>query len=217
MRDGDKKVVYEKVKETEDEFGERTRREIDYSYRIPVEPEFVKMYVDDVASLNHITGVHRAILCFMASLMDYDNKVVLSPEERKRWQVELGVAQSTVNNAISHLIRRGHIKKNGSGEYIVCPSMFSKGHWKKTMQKRDSFDAHFTVRYERTKAGYTRTVRESIVKPIGSMVDMETGELLYKYKRGGPFVPKQHNDSDIVSHTIEDDASDIDPETGDVY
>lgn len=198
MKAGDKKITYARVKERVSDAGEVYDREIDYSYRVPVEPEFVKMYVDDVANLNEITGVHRAILCFMASLMNYNNRVVLSAEERKRWQSQLGVAQSTINNALSALVKGGHIIKAGAGEYLVCPTMFSKGDWKKTMQKRESFDAHFTIRYERTKAGYTRTFREAKVKPISMKIDLETGKPLYKYEKCGDFEEKRYEDSPEV-------------------
>lgn len=194
MRTADKKVTYASVKERITVDGDIDERETDYSYRVPTEPEFVKMYCDDVANLNSITGVEGAVLRFMASMMDYNNKVILSPAERKRWQLQLAVAQSTINNAISTLAKDGHIRRISAGEYIVCPTMFSKGEWKKTMQKRESFDAHFTIRYERTKTGYTRTFREAKVKPIGMKVDLETGEQLYKYKKGGEFEKKRHDD-----------------------
>lgn len=209
MRDGDKKVNNVHVKQVVDESGNFVREEKDWGYRFPVEPEFVKMYVDDVASLNHIAGIQGVVLAYMATLMDYDNKVVLSASERKRWQLEHGVAQSTINNAISCLLRDGHIFKSGSGEYTVNPTLFSKGDWKKTMQKRESFEAHFTVSYERTKAGYTRTFREAKVKPIAMRINLETGKPEYKYKKRGQFEEKRHNDTDVVESRIEIDDEDI--------
>lgn len=34
--------------------------------------------------------------------------------------------------------------------------------------------------------------------PIGMKVDPETGEVLYKYKRGGGWEPKRHNGSTVT-------------------
>jgi DNA-binding transcriptional regulator YhcF (GntR family) len=192
MREGDKVVRNCLVKQTRNEYGDFTSEEKDYSYRLPVEPDFVKMYTKDVADLNGIKGTNREVLTFMASMMDYENKVVISAPERRRWAKELDVSYHSINNAISFLKKHGHITSPGTGEYVVSPTMFSKGDWKKTMQKREDFDAHFVVSYKKTEAGFSRTVRQANVRPIAMKIDLETGRPLYKYTRSGTFEEKRH-------------------------
>lgn len=131
--------------------------------RIPAEPDFVKMYTEDIANLNHIKGHKRDVLAFMASVMDYNNVAVVSPPMRRRWASELGVSMSTINNAVSALKKEGHILSDGHGEYTVNPSLFAKGEWKNTVKRRESYDAAFIVSYVLGESGYTRTYRKAIL------------------------------------------------------
>lgn len=137
-------------------------------FKVPVEPDFVKLYTDDIANMNNINGHKRDVLCFMAGIMDYNNVAVVSPAMRKRWAAELEVSMSTINNAVSGLKKEGHILSHSPGEYIINPCLFAKGEWKNTVKKRESYDAYFVVRYKIGKGGYTRTYRETVLQTIAT-------------------------------------------------
>lgn len=167
--------------------------------KIPSEPDFVKLYTEDVANLNGIKGHQKDVLAFMAAIMNYDNVAIVSPGQRVRWAKELGITISTINCSISRLMRAGHIRSESQGEYIINPNMFAKGEWLNTVKKREDFDAYFIVNYKNTETGYKRTFRKAKLEeaaPDNMKIDPETGEIKYT-RRGRPC--KKPTTEDVVS------------------
>lgn len=186
MKRKEKTLVAVQSEEIMDENGEVKALRRAAAYKVPVEPDFVKLYTADVATLNGIKGVQKDVLVLMAGIMDYENIVVLSPACRKRWVEELGITINGLNNAISQLLKSGHVTSVGSkrsGEYLVDPLMFSKGAWKETVEKQEDFLARFEVSYKKTNGGYERRVLQAKVRPDGMRIDLETGKLVFT-KRG---------------------------------
>ena len=176
-----KTVVGQSVSEYFED-GKFRRGERHVTLKVPAEPPYVKEYSYDVLTLNGIKGAQRDVLTFMAHAMDYENVVVLSSGRRKIWAKELGVSISTINNAVSWLLKNGFIVSKVTGEYIVDPKMFAKGEWKDIIERRESFDAEFVVSYEYTEGGYKRRFRKARLKPDKMTIDPETGEAIYTRK-----------------------------------
>lgn len=191
MRGKHKTLLSLQSEMTENERGEVKALRKVAVHKVPAEPDFVKLYTADVATLNGIRGVQKDVLVLMAGIMDYENVAVISPACRKRWVAELGITSNGLNNAISQLLKSGHVTSLGnkrSGEYLVDPLMFSKGAWKETIEKQENFLAQFEVSYRKTNGGYERRVLQAKVKPDNMEINLETGEVTFT-KRGKEVEP----------------------------
>lgn len=180
--------------------------------KLSSEPDYVKMYCKDVAALVGLGGYKIDVLVKLASIMNYDNVAVVSPAQRKRWADTLEVSMATINCAFSALIKYGLIISENRGEYIVNPNFFSKGEWFNARQKRDDFEATFTMYYQATPTGYKKKLSKASMK-VKPHIDLETGEVKYTRNEKPCDKPTPEDVDSIYNH---DDAVDIDSETGEV-
>jgi hypothetical protein len=101
------------------------------SFKTPVEPNFVKMYLEDIAKLYQCTRPEIDVLFEILKIMDYSNIASL-PLGRKQTIAENLYLKSInwVNLCLIQLMKKGIMTKQGSGVYLVNPLLFAKGTWK---------------------------------------------------------------------------------------
>lgn len=144
MKSSTGKVVYEK--ETRDfQSGEivQTEREI----QVPKEPDFIKLYINDLVLLKDIPQWVSGILYSLLKHMNYQNEIVLNSTIKKRIASESGIVPKTIDNALVTFVKKGILKRQDTGVYQANPYLFGKGEWN-------------NIRKIRLQIGYEKNIRE---------------------------------------------------------
>lgn len=141
-----KKIQYTKVTETVNkETGEVSTRKETNVVRIPAEPPYVKMYLED---LSHITGIGSSLaktLHMLLRKLDYEGCITLSGRFRKACCAELNIKDTTFRNRLVLLCRHKMLIHHDTNEYLVNPDYFARGEWRTIIKQRENFK--MTVTY----------------------------------------------------------------------
>lgn len=130
--------------------------------RMPQEPPYVKMYLDDLCHLMQIPHALKQTLELLLKKLDYEGFITLSPRFRKQTAERLGIADQTFRNRLTTLCKSGVMRRVATNEYEVNPHYFARGEWRAILERRESFS--MTVKY--TSAGREiSTERESTDLP----------------------------------------------------
>ena len=112
--------------------------------KLPPEPAYIKLYVDDLGYLMGIQEGHRSILLYIAASVGYDGFVTLTLARKARIAATVGMAVKTVDNAITALIKATILRREGRCEYELNPSLFAKGEWMHIRERREAFNLQIT-------------------------------------------------------------------------
>lgn len=96
---------------------------------LPVEPDYVKLYLADLVVLNDIPKWVSGILHELLKRMNYQNEIVLNAEIKRRIAMELDIVPQTIDNALVIFIKKSVLYRNGKGVYLANPYLFGKGKW----------------------------------------------------------------------------------------
>jgi hypothetical protein len=113
--------------------------------RLPAEPPYVKLYLEDLGRLLDLPAGPRDILYSLARKMDYDGIISLTAAGRQRIAEAHGLKIQTLNNYLSTLVKRDVLKLIGRGEFEMNPDLFAKGDWREVQRRRTAFK--LTVTY----------------------------------------------------------------------
>jgi hypothetical protein len=128
------------------EFDEVTSEADQITSKIPTEPDFIKLYLNDVVVLKGIQSGYKDILFHMLKLMKYENYIVsISKYDKEVIVKKLGLSSTQqVDNAITKLKKAGIIMavmnkegKKQRGVYEFNPFLFGKGKWVENYNNRD--------------------------------------------------------------------------------
>ena len=115
--------------------------------RIPREPPYVKMYIEDLSHLMGLSAGAQAVLLELAGKVDFDGIVTIAKGTRERIAEKTGLTEPTVRNRVSDLVKAGVLKKGGYCEYELNPNLFAKGEWHEIHKRRQNFNLEFKIRY----------------------------------------------------------------------
>lgn len=116
------------------------------SQKVPKEPNFIKLYLQDISVLKGLQSGYKDILYMLLCLMKYDNYIFsVSKYDKEQIIKNLGLnSVQQVDNAIQKLKKAGIIlavvDKDGKvqrGTFEFNPYLFGKGNWVKNYDTRD--------------------------------------------------------------------------------
>lgn len=142
-----KKITKETIRQTIDyETGEITHEVEEKEAMVGNEPNYIKLYLDNITALNGLTKGSSDILFQLLKYMSYDNLIILNPFIKQKIQEELGLKNmQSLNNAISKLTKRDILQNVGRGTYRANPFILGKGKW------QDIKKIRLTVEIEKDK------------------------------------------------------------------
>lgn len=100
------------------------------------EPDYVKLYLKDIALVNDLPKGDTNILFHLAAKMDYEGTVVLISATKKLIATALGISEAAVKKAILGLSNRKILIRVDRGLYKMNPYLFGKGDWKNVQKIR---------------------------------------------------------------------------------
>ena len=107
--------------------------------RLPSEPPFVKMYLDDISQIVGLTPRYKSLLMLMIRKMDYECMITLTPRTRKIMAQELGLGDGSFRNDLTDLVKTGIVRRVASNEFQANPIYFARGDWSSVCKKRREF------------------------------------------------------------------------------
>lgn len=146
------KVVQLATRETvHHETGQVVRTEHESVLRLPQEPEFIKLYLQDLSALLDVPAGPQSVLMALVRKLDYEGVITLSPASRERIAGALGIKVHTLANYITALCDKGVLKRTGRGEYEMNPHLMARGNWADILKRRQSFQMVVTYRPDGTR------------------------------------------------------------------
>lgn len=125
-----KNVVYEQITESVDvQTGETFQLSSTKKYKVETEPEYIKMYIRDIARLRDVPKGMDRILLTLVRNMGYNNLIPAYMPIKKMIAHDLGISVSYLNNAIDIFHKKGILIRIARGMYIADPELFAKGKW----------------------------------------------------------------------------------------
>lgn len=138
--------------------GEVTKETKLQTITVPAEPDFVKLYLADVAYLNKVPGTDPLIRELL-KLMTYDGIIVLNAAIKRRIAVLVDIKIGHLDNQLTKITKAGLLIRRDRGLYEANPHIFGKGAWKDIYLRRKSIEV--TIEY--TKEG-GRQVKYNVPK-----------------------------------------------------
>jgi len=93
------------------------------------EPNFIKIYLDDVMYFIDMPSSASGILLSIAKRMNYDNKVTLVKSIKEDIAQETNLDLGTINNAITNFKKKNILISSGRSVYTINPHLIGKGAW----------------------------------------------------------------------------------------
>lgn len=119
--------------------------------RLPQEPPYVKLYLEDIAKLMDVPEGPRAVLLALVRKLDFEGIISLTPAARERLCAQLNIKVTTFNNYLVVLCQREILKRLGRGEYEMNPNILARGDWIEIQKRRTAFKLTVTYRPDGTK------------------------------------------------------------------
>jgi len=112
--------------------------------RLPQEPEFIKLYLQDINKIFDLPKGCSPVLYEILKQMTYDGKIVLNKYVKEECATAAKIALSSFNNCLTDLVKKDILKRLGTGTYIANPHLFGKGSWAEISKQREFY---LTVKY----------------------------------------------------------------------
>lgn len=97
------------------------------------EPDYIKLYIDDIMCIAEISGWISKILYKLIKSVSYADKgqyVIINAGYKRIIADELDIKPQTVTNAINELSKKKILIKKENGVFLLNPQFFGKGEWK---------------------------------------------------------------------------------------
>ena len=126
-----KKVIRESIENTIDNnTGEVIEQKTTKESYVEREPDYVKLYLQDIAKLNGLSNADSSFMNSILKRMDYDNEILLVSHTKKKISAEINVKIKTIDKAISVLVKKKILFRIDRGVYRFNPYLFGRGKWK---------------------------------------------------------------------------------------
>lgn len=127
-----KKVSKLSIIETVDgETGEIVLNEtVRESFLIEREPDFVKLYLEDISRLKDVPQGMNKVLFELMKAINYNGIIMAYKPVKELMANNMGISVNYLNKCIDEFYKKGILIRYARGVYIADPNLFAKGSWK---------------------------------------------------------------------------------------
>jgi hypothetical protein len=137
LKEGTAKVTHStRTTEVDTETGKVIREVHEQTVRLPKEPDFIKLYLNDIGKILELPKAPTKLLIALADGMKYNGHIMISALGRKELARELGITDGTFRNYMSLLVQKGLLIRRGNNDYLVNPNYLAKGSWADIHERR---------------------------------------------------------------------------------
>lgn len=97
--------------------------------KVSREPDFVKLYLDDVMKLNDIPKKKTDVLYLLLKKMNYDNEITVVASHKREMAKELDCSVINIDKTLHLLVNKGVLIRKDRGVFFANPLLFGKGSW----------------------------------------------------------------------------------------
>jgi hypothetical protein len=126
--------------------------------KVEREPNFVKLYIDDLSDLAKLQHSCSELLWELVKRVNYTGTISISAGDKKVIVKELGIKSQSFANNISQLIKKNILFRIDTGMYQLNPYYFAKGAWFEVQKQR--------IEYIELTMKYTALGKEIVVNTI---------------------------------------------------
>lgn len=119
------------------ETGEVTETTRSRSFKAESEPNYVKLYIQDISYLNNLPVGTDKIIYALLPYVNYEQEIYINSHNKKIIANELGVSVGHVSNRISKLAKLEVLIRVDRGVYELNTYLFGKGSWKDILKHRN--------------------------------------------------------------------------------
>lgn len=114
-----------------------TEKETGYTEtRVPNEPKYVKLYLDDMLRIHELKGWTSPILLALLKLMGKENEIHLTSCLKKRIADSLNINAKNIDNALSMFQKSNVLRRIGVGAYMANPFLIGRDKWQHVRELR---------------------------------------------------------------------------------
>lgn len=128
--------------------------------RMPIEPAYIKFYIDDLSLLNKLTAGETRILLYLAASADYNGEVLLPLGIKKRIASSADLSVQAVSNAITKFTSKAILRRVDTSIYELNPDLFARGKWREIRERRKAFYTKITYLPDGQRTIQTSTIDE---------------------------------------------------------
>jgi hypothetical protein len=124
----------------------------DTSYGADAEPDFVKLYLDDISRLYELPKSSTVILYELLKHMTYSQQLVLTASIKRQIAEKLETSVQHIKNQISKYVKADIIQRIDHALYMFNPALIAKGRWIDIKEHRAQYiDLKIRYRSDGTK------------------------------------------------------------------
>lgn len=142
MSDSKRITQITKTSVVDGETGEIIETELVEVYKGEREPDYVKMYIRDIARLSELPKGMDSILMALIRSMGYNNVIPVYKPIKKMISKDLGVSISYINKSIDAFHKKGIFIRMDRGLYLADPELFARGSWRDIKELRLIIEYH---------------------------------------------------------------------------
>lgn len=134
-----KKNIYQETVIVRDcDTGEVSTVEHTNIVKLPTEPPYVKLYLDDIQKLYDLPN--NTILYELLRRMNFDGEIVLNSSEKKKIAAKLDIKVQSIDNYLTKLKATNVFDSVEKGTYLPNPHLFGRGDWLKILDRRKKYN-----------------------------------------------------------------------------
>lgn len=147
---------------------------------VTTEPDFVKLYLNDVVKLHCLPKTSNQILRELLKLMAYDNTFRVTAYDKRNIASKLDISSNTINNALVTLTNEGITTRLASGVYMFNPNIFGKGKWQDIQKLRVTIEYDHNGRQFHVDKVYEDSLLDIKVAGINEEITEDTKKITPK-------------------------------------
>lgn len=135
-----KKLIQEThVSHVDHSTGEVTNEVKTNVIRIPSEPPYVKLYIEDLTNIYDLPKNSPALLLELLKKLDYEGQISLNASNKKIIAERAGKAIKTLDNFLGELVKKDVFRRLDKGLYTPNPHLFGRGEWRDIYKRREAW------------------------------------------------------------------------------
>lgn len=100
------------------------------SFLIEREPDFVKLYLEDISRLKDVPQGMNKVLFELMKAINYNGIIMAYKPVKELMANNMGISVNYLNKCIDEFYKKGILIRYARGVYIADPNLFAKGSWK---------------------------------------------------------------------------------------
>lgn len=122
------------------ETGEVKAEEQRYTIEIEKNKEFAMFFGEKIGDYLRLNNQQKNVLALLSLNMELSTNIVfITAPRRIEWANRIGISLQAFNNALKRLMDSQIIKKQGNGQYMINPAIYSKSNFADRLRSKEVF------------------------------------------------------------------------------